>query len=114
MAITIDKIDEDKSKPSGSQPSYVAILSDKLDQTRINNLDGLIQRSRSADIMNVGVKLNPGNVLTFDTKAKVDLESAVTIIQGWLKEISGEEEQFKQKIRDVNAKLASRRDLDEA
>jgi hypothetical protein len=105
--IRIDRIDEEKSKPSNSQPHYVAILSDKLDQTGINNLGSLIQRGRNADIMNVDVKASPGNVLTFDTRANVDLDVAVTTLQGWLKEISGKEEQFKQKIKEVNEKLSS-------
>ena len=110
--IRIDRIDEEKSKPSTSQPHYVAILSDKLDQTRIHNLESLIQRARNADIMNVDVKPNPGNVLTFDTRASVDLDVAVTTVQGWLKDISGEEEQFKQKIKEVNEKLSARKDLE--
>jgi hypothetical protein len=105
--IRIDRIDEEKSKPSDSQPHYVAILSDKLDQTGINNLSSLIQRSRNVDIMNVDVKASPGNVLMFDTRANVDLDAAVTTLQGWLKEISGKDEQFKQKIKAVNQKLSS-------
>ena len=104
--IKIDKIDEEKSKPSSSQPHYVAILSDKLDQTRISNLANLVQRSRRADIMNVDVKPSPGNVLTFDTTANADLAGAVTTVQAWLKEVSSEEEQFKQKIKEVNKTLA--------
>lgn len=110
--IRIDRIDAEKSKPSNSQPHYVAILSDKLDQPGINNLESLIQRSRNVDIMNVDVKPSPGNVLTFDTRANVELDVAVTTIQTWLKEISGEEEQFNQKIKDVNEKLSARIDLD--
>ena len=111
MTIRINTIDEEKSKPSDSKPQYVANLSDKLDQTRINNLESLIQKSRNPDIMNVRVELHPGNVLTFDTKGNVDLDVAVTTINGWLEKISGEEAQFKQKIRDVNEKLTSRKDL---
>lgn len=112
MTISIDSIDEDNSKPSSSQPHYVAALSDKLDQTRINNLGSLIQRSKNAEVMNVRVELHPGNILSFDTKAGIDLEGAVTTINGWLKQISGAEDEFKQKIRDVNEKLKSRKDLD--
>lgn len=105
--IRIAKIDEEKSKPSGSQPTYVAVLSDKLDQTRINNLDSLRQRNRNSNIMNLEVNVNPGNILTFDTKAGVTVADAVATIQGWLAEVSGEEEQFKQGIRDLNEKLAA-------
>jgi hypothetical protein len=111
MTIRINKIDEEKSKPSDSQPQYVANLSDKLDQTRINNLESLVQKSRNPDIMNIRVELRPGNVLTFDTKGNVDLDVAVATINGWLEKISGEEAQFKQNIADVNEKLASRKDL---
>lgn len=112
MAIRIEKIDEEKSKPSSSQPHYVANLSEKLDQAGLNNLSSLIQQNRTVDVMNVRVELHPGNVMTFDTRKGIDLEVAVTTINGWLGQISGEEEQFKQKIRDVNEKLASRKDLD--
>ena len=111
--IRIDRIDEEKSKPSSSQPHYVAILSGKLDQTEINNLSSLIQRGRNTDIMNVDVKLNPGNVLTFDTRAGVELAAAVSTIQGWLGELGSKEEQFKEKIKEVNEKLSSRKDLDQ-
>ncbi len=109
--IGIDRIDEEKSKPSSSQPHYVAVLTSKLDQTSINNLSSVIQRGKNADIMNVDVKVNPGNILTFDTRANVDLETAVSTIQGWLSEISTKEEQFKQKIRAVNEKLSARQDV---
>jgi hypothetical protein len=112
MAIRIDSIDAEKSHPSDSQPHYVANLSSKMSQTEIVNLEAIIGKARNQEIMNVEVKPQPGNVLTFDTRANVALDTAVQTIQGWLSQLSGAEEQFKQNIKDVNEKLAARKDLD--
>ncbi|HYY57274.1 MAG TPA: hypothetical protein VE842_08060 [Pyrinomonadaceae bacterium] len=103
--ITIVKIDENKSKPSASQPHYVAVLSGKPDQTWKNNLVSPIQQNKNPQIINVRVELNPGNELTFDTKPDVDLKQMVTTIQAWLKQLDSAEDQFKDKIREVNKKL---------
>src|SRR5260370_36389569 len=98
MTIQIDEIDENKSKPTATQPQYYATLTGELDATAINNLGGIKQQSRNADILNFDIKVNPGNVLIFDTKPNVDLATAVTVINGWLAQVSGSEDQFKQKI----------------
>jgi len=105
MIIQIESIDENKSKPTASQPQYVATLTGKLNKTAINNLSGVKQQSRNAEILNFGINENPGNVLIFDT-----VPTAVTTINGWLAQVTGSEDQFKQKIRDVNAELRAKRD----
>jgi hypothetical protein len=104
--ITIVKIDENKSKPSNSQPHYVAVLSGKPDQTWKINLETLIQRNRNPQIMNIKVDQNPGNELQFDTKAGADLGEVVTVIQDWLSQLDTAEDQFRDTIREVNKKLS--------
>jgi hypothetical protein len=110
MIIQIESIDENKSKPTATQPQYVANLTVKLDKTAINNLGSVKQQSRNAEILNFGINENPGNVLIFDTMPTADLATAVTTINGWLAQVTGSEDQFKQKIRDVNAELKAKRD----
>ena len=104
--IKILKIDEQKSKPSDSNPFYVATLSAKPDQTWKNNLDSLIRRSKTAGVMNVRVSQEHPNELTFNTQPNMELEQAVTLIQGWLKEVAGKTDDFTDKIRKLNEKLA--------
>lgn len=103
--ITIVRIDENKSKPSATQPHYVAVLSGTPDSAWKINLGTLYARNKNPNIMNFKVCETKPNELTFDTKADVDLEQVAATLKGWLEQLDNAEDQFKAKIREVNKKL---------
>lgn len=101
--IKISKIDENKSKPSNSNPYYVLVLSEQPDQNWKNRLHELEEKKRNSGIMNLRVEHTE---LTFTTRPDMDIEQAISVVQELIKEVNGADDEFKNKIREINKKLS--------
>ncbi|MBV9924159.1 MAG: hypothetical protein JOZ96_03895 [Acidobacteria bacterium] len=106
-SIQIVKIDEDKSHFSDTNPSYVLVLSGKPDQNWKGQLEAVFTQSKNSQILNLHVDGNRGNELVLDTRKDVTPEQMLETVQGLVAKVNSQEEEFKNKLRELNKKLTA-------
>lgn len=104
--INVLKIDENKSHFSDSNPHYVLVLSGKPNPNWKSNLASLFEQSKNRQLMNLRIESNPGNELTLNTTKDVNPEQMLETIQNLITKVNEEEDNFKNKIIELNKKIA--------
>lgn len=109
--VLIKRIDENKSRPSNSNPFYVLVLSEAPDANWKARLDELARRkpaNNRMSLLNVRIENNAsGAVMTLTTPASVTPEQMLEEAQALIQEVNADEDVFRQRIRELNEKLSS-------